>query len=84
MARKPTKSTTLHPVAHERLKWLQIALQSQGLPPNVELTDILSALVIYTSPPQVAGMLGEWFRYNQRCLEAATRGDDPPAPAAWE
>lgn len=80
MARKLTKPATLDPKAHERLKGLQKALGSQSLGRNVDLTEILSALVIYTPPPQLAGMLLEYWRYNERRDQAQEAGRPEPEP----
>jgi hypothetical protein len=83
MARKPTRPTTLDPKAHARLRDLQTALGSQSLPRDVDLTDIVSALVLYTSPPQLAGMLMEYWRYNERRAQAQKAGDPEPQPGRW-
>lgn len=64
MASRETKQVKIDVVAHPRLKELQTALQSQGLPREVDGVDILSALVLYTSEPQLAGMLSEYWRYT--------------------
>lgn len=80
MARKPTKPATLDPKAHERLKGLQKALGRQSLGRSVDLTDILSALVLYTPPPQLAGMLLEFWRYNERRAQALEDGQSEPEP----
>jgi hypothetical protein len=59
MARE-TKQAKLDPAAHEHLGELQRALRTQGLPHYAERADILSARVLYTTPPQLAGMLAEY------------------------
>jgi hypothetical protein len=86
MARQPTKPTTLAPVAHQRLKEhvsaLESLLESDGLPAPT-LTEVLSALVIYTPAPQLAGMLAAWRRYNDERAEADAQGKPPPAPPRW-
>ncbi len=61
-----TKQAKLDRAAHARLGELQEALGAQSLPRNVDLTDILSALVLYTPPPQLAGMLMEYWRYTDQ------------------
>jgi hypothetical protein len=78
MARKPTRSTTVDPDAKAHLRWLQTALGSQRLSRQVDLTEILSALVLYTPPPQLAGMLHEYWRYNDAVAEAAAAGNPKP------
>ncbi len=71
MASRETKQAKLHPVAHERLADLQIQLGQQRLPRNVSSVDILSALVMYITPAQVAGMLGEYWRYTDELARAS-------------
>lgn len=86
MARRKTHSTTVDPDAHDRLTRLQIALGSQNLTRVVDRTDILSALVLYTPPPQLAGMLLEYRRYNERVAEAEAAGEPKPVrytPNVW-
>lgn len=58
------KAAKLSPVAHQALLDLQKGLHRAGLPEDVKLEDILSALVLYTTPPQAAGMLAEYWRYT--------------------
>lgn len=65
-----TKAAKLHPAAHERLVKLQKELGQQGLPRNVLSVDILSALVMYVTSPQVAGMLQEYWRYTDELARA--------------
>jgi hypothetical protein len=67
-----TKQTKLHPKAHARLLELQTGLSAQGLPGKIDQASILSALVLYTTPPQLAGMLQEYARYT------ATPDTGPP------
>jgi hypothetical protein len=84
MAPRKTKQAKLDPVARERLGDLQTALGSQSLSRDVDLTDILSALVLYTSPPQLAGMLREYWRYTEERLKAEAEGNEAPPPTtAW-
>jgi hypothetical protein len=83
MPPRETKQAKLDPVAHEALGELQIALASQRLPRTIDLTDILSALVLYTPVPQLAGMLAEYWRYTEERLnaEAELGADAEAAPA---
>lgn len=83
MARRDTSPTTLDRKAHTRLHDLQKALGSQNLGRKVDLTDIVSALVIYTPPHHLAGMLLEYRRYNERCEEARESGNPEPEPGRW-
>lgn len=55
--------------AHAHLKTLAKKLQSRGFPQKVENQDMLSALVLHTTVPQLAGMLTEYWR-NTADLEA--------------
>ncbi len=76
MAQPTARPAKLHPAAHRALEDLQRALPSQGLPREATLKDILSALALYTSPPQVAGMLAEYWRYtDQLAGDQAEDGD---------
>jgi hypothetical protein len=86
MARKPTKSATVDPDAHAHLEWLQSALQSEKLPQKIDYTEILSALVLYTPPQRLTGMLYEYWRYNEEAAVAAAAGNPKPArypPDRW-
>jgi hypothetical protein len=80
---KPTKQTTLDPRAHMHLDVLRVALGSQGLGREVDKTDIVSALVLYTPPPQLAGMLLEYWRYYEARLKAQAAGKPDPEPGHW-
>lgn len=77
MAQRDTRPAKLDVVAHKALDELQSALRKQGLPRDVQRGDILSALVLYTTPPQVAGMLAEYWRYTERL--DADADERPPA-----
>jgi hypothetical protein len=68
---RDTKPAKLDPLAHAELENLKKALRSQGLPRNIEGVDILSALVLYTSVPQIAWMLREYWRYTEAQDQAA-------------
>ena len=77
---RDTKSVKLDPAAKERLKELQKELKTQGLPPYVDQPDILSALVLYTPVPQLAGMLAEYWRYTDDSSRAVGEAsEDQPA-----
>jgi hypothetical protein len=83
MASKPSRPASVDPVAHKRLRTLQTQLGSQNLPGDVDYIDILSALVLYTSPPQAAGMLAAYWGYIAERTKAEARGEDPPTPPTW-
>lgn len=74
--KRPTQSAKIDVVAHARLPELQAALGDQSLPSYVDDMEILSALVLYTTPEQLAGMLLEYWRYTGR-LHAEQA--EPPA-----
>lgn len=72
---RETSSIKIDSAAHAHLHDLIAALELEGLPSYVELTDAVSALVLFATPQQLAGMLGPYFR--------ATGGpprDDPVPP----
>lgn len=54
---RPTKSARIDEIAHPRLEELQDLLTTQRLPSYVEDMEIISALVLFTTPEQLAGML---------------------------
>jgi hypothetical protein len=60
---RPAKSITIDVVAHPRLEDLQKALGSQNMPRYVEYVEIISALVMFTTPEQLAGMLRGYWQY---------------------
>lgn len=64
--KRPTKSTKIDLAAHPRLDELQAALGSQELPIYVEHMEIVSALVMFTTPEQLEGMLRGYWRYIGR------------------
>jgi hypothetical protein len=74
-----TKQARLDADAHAALVKLQRALGAQRLPPNVDLTDILSALAMYTPPAQAAGMLAEYWRYCAERTQAEGEGGEQVA-----
>lgn len=71
-----TKVVKLTPEAHRRLADLAKQLQKAGLPRNVDNQDMVSALVLYTTAPQLAGMLAEYWRFTAD-LEAGMVGRSP-------
>ena len=76
MAPRETKPAKLDPEAHAALGRLCRAVAGRGgLPRDVDRTDVLSALVLYTPPPQVAWMLSEYWRYSADPLEPVSADD---------
>jgi hypothetical protein len=67
--KRPTTSVKIDVDAHGRLDELQTALGSLDLPSYVEQMEIVSALVMFTTPEQLAGMLFGYWRYTNRLLE---------------
>jgi hypothetical protein len=61
--------------AYAHLQTLIAALEPEGLPSYVNLTDAVSALVLFATPQQLAGMLGPYFRATRALLVDDT---DPP------
>lgn len=59
---KARPNVYLHPKAHEALEALQQALPAQGLPRQSRRQDIVSAMLLYSTPQQVAGMLTAFLR----------------------
>jgi hypothetical protein len=74
--KRPTRSVKIDELAHERLDGLQSALSSQALPSYVEDMEILSALVLFTTPEQLAGMLRGYWQATERLLPPE---EEPPA-----
>jgi hypothetical protein len=72
--KRPLKTVKLDELAHDRLEELQTALASQQLPSYVDNMEILSALVLYTTPEQLAGMLKGYWQATDRL--AAGTGDE--------
>ena len=62
MAPRKAKNLNFDPEAYEALKTLQAALQREGIRIQARLQDIASALALYTSPQQAAGMLTAFSR----------------------
>jgi|GEM_PF-5162819 len=65
-AKRPTKSVKIDELAHPRLDELQAALASQSLPSYVDQMEIISALVMFTTPEQLAGMLAGYWHATGR------------------
>jgi hypothetical protein len=64
--KRPTRTVKIDEAAHGRLDELQTALQGQELPSYVDQMEILSALVMFSTPEQLAGMLRGYWRYINR------------------
>jgi hypothetical protein len=78
--KRPLKSVKIDELAHERLAELQIALEGQALPSYVEDMEILSALILYTTPQQLAGMLRGYWQATERLASPTER--DPSEPGS--
>lgn len=61
--------------AYAHLNSLIAALEPEGLPSYINLTDAVSALVLFATPPQLAGMLAAYYRATGELL-----GDDKVPP----
>jgi hypothetical protein len=73
--KRPVTTVKIDVLAHARLDGLQTALASQRLPGYVEHMEIISALVLYTSPEQLSGMVAAYYEATDRLLKEE-RGDD--------
>jgi hypothetical protein len=62
----PTSQTRIDPQGLQALKNLVASLPAQGIHEGISHAAVLSALAMYTSPEQAAGMLAAYIR--------ATRG----------
>lgn len=62
---RETKPIRIDVVSRERLDVLKGALERQGLPEYVDQVDIVSALVLFTTPEQLAGMLAAYWRSTE-------------------
>jgi hypothetical protein len=62
MSPQARRSVKLDAAAHEQLDKLQYAFRSRGLPRKVDKADIASALALYITEPQIAGILAEYYR----------------------
>lgn len=63
--RKRQRQTTaikIDVVSRDRLDALKGALERQGLPEYVDQVDIVSALVLFATPEQLAGTLAAYWR----------------------
>ena len=72
MPSRETKPAKLDAAAHAELENLKQALRRQGFPGEIGSVHILSALVLYSTAPQVAGMLNEYFRYTDELDQEAS------------
>lgn len=61
-ASKSKPNVYLHEKANERLENLQNELPKEGIPRRVRRQDVVSAMLLYTSREQVAGMLAAFLR----------------------
>jgi hypothetical protein len=77
--KRPTKTVKIDQVAHPRLDELQVALGSQRLPRYVDQMEIVSALVMFTTPEQLAGMVGGYWQYIDKLLESEPAAKTDPA-----
>lgn len=64
--KRPTKAVKIDVIAHPRLEALQSALASERLPSYVDQMEIISALVMFTTPEQAVGMLQGYWRDTGR------------------
>jgi len=73
----------LHPRAEEALVRLQDELPREGMPRQARRQDIVSAIILYTSRQQAAGMLSAFLRTHeadrQDAAEALRNHADLPA-----
>lgn len=69
-----TKQVKIDVDAHAHLDELRKGLWKAGAGKNADTQDILSALVLYTTAPQLAGMLGEYSRYTEQRDSAKATG----------
>jgi hypothetical protein len=70
-----TSPIRIDSAAHAHLHALIAALEPEGLPGYINLIDAVSALVLFATPQQLAGMLGPYFRATGGLL-----GDDTSPP----
>lgn len=63
--KRETSPIRIDSAARARLDTLKSALASQGMPSYVDLSDAVSAIVMYTTPEQLAGMLAAYWRSTQ-------------------
>jgi hypothetical protein len=89
MAQEKWPTVGLHPDANEALKALIPALQGEGVLARVRRDDIASALALYTSPQQAAGMLAAFARHlaasegtDQSEASSDDAGPDKESPAS--
>jgi hypothetical protein len=82
--RRETQPIRIDVRSRERLDSLKTALEHQGLPEYVDQVDIVSALVLFATPEQLAGMLAAYWRSTEKLHSAggssttsAKEGDMP-------
>jgi hypothetical protein len=78
--RRETRTAKIDAAVHPRLAELQAQLAGQDLPSYVDHMEILSALLLYATPEQLAGMLRGYWRYTSRLRQPGdprSRGRDP-------
>lgn len=61
MAAARRSSVGIDSAARDRLDTLKDALPWQGLPSSARPTDVVSALILYTPPQQLSGMLRAYW-----------------------
>lgn len=76
--KRPFTGTKIDLVALPRLHELT-NLTAQGHSDDVDQMAVVSALVLYTTPEQLAGMLTAYYRLTAKLLEEADDAVDRPA-----
>jgi hypothetical protein len=78
MAKPKWPTVRVHPDANDALKQLIQAVQSEGVVSRVTRDDIASALALYTSRQQAAGMLAAFSRHIAGEDDATDEDGDAP------
>jgi hypothetical protein len=65
----PPPQAHLDPAMRGPIERLQQGLNAEGLPPEIALKDICSALIMYTAPQQAVGMLAAYWRHTSSMPE---------------
>lgn len=76
--KRPFTATKIDLAALPRLHELT-DLSGQGHSSDVDQMEVVSALVLYTTPEQLAGMLAAYYRLTNRLLMEAEQQPDQPA-----